>query len=124
MSSLFSHLSLDDISKQNSNKQNLYMVVPYHQGLSERIKRTRNKFGVQDKPSKASLWLQRTKILSPTKVESYTDTNVVNMGVKKNILQSLLELLQKGSRNTRSPLPLYLTIVTPQVTISTSTISS
>ena len=32
---------------QNNNKTNLYMVVPYHQGLSERIKRTCNKFGVQ-----------------------------------------------------------------------------
>ena len=31
----------------NSNKQNLYMVVPYHQGLSERIKKTCNMFGVQ-----------------------------------------------------------------------------
>ena len=29
------------------NKRNLYMVVPYHQGLSERIKRSCNKFGVQ-----------------------------------------------------------------------------
>ena len=59
----------------------------------------------------------------PTKVESYTDKNAVNMGVRKNILDSLLEILQKGSRNTRRPLPLYLTIVTPQVIISTSTIS-
>ena len=32
---------------QNSKKQNLYMVVPYHQGLRERIKKTCNKFGVQ-----------------------------------------------------------------------------
>ena len=33
---------------QNSNnKQNLYMVVPYHQGLSERVKKACNKFGVQ-----------------------------------------------------------------------------
>ena len=32
---------------QNSNKQILYMVVPYHQGLRERIKKTCNKFGVQ-----------------------------------------------------------------------------
>ena len=32
---------------QNSKNQNLYMVVPYHQGLSERIKKTYNKFGVQ-----------------------------------------------------------------------------
>ena len=29
------------------NKTNLYMVVPCHQGLSERIKRSCNKFGVQ-----------------------------------------------------------------------------
>ena len=29
------------------NKTNLYMVVPYHQGLSERIKISCNKFGVQ-----------------------------------------------------------------------------
>ena len=32
---------------QNNNNQNLYMVVPYHQGLSERIKKLCNKFGVQ-----------------------------------------------------------------------------
>ena len=60
----------------------------------------------------------KTKIPLPTKVESYTDTNAVNMDVK-NILESLLELLQKGSRNTRRPLPLYLTTVTPQVITST-----
>ena len=32
---------------QSTNKNNLYIVVPYHQGLSERIKRTCNKFGVR-----------------------------------------------------------------------------
>ena len=32
---------------QKNNKTNLYMVVPYHQGLSERLKRTCNKYGVQ-----------------------------------------------------------------------------
>ena len=32
---------------QKNNKTNLYMVVPYHQGLSERLKRTCNTFGVQ-----------------------------------------------------------------------------
>ena len=32
---------------QNSSRTNLYMVVPYHQGLSEGIKRTCNKFGAQ-----------------------------------------------------------------------------
>ena len=50
------------------------------------------------------------------------DINAVNMGVKKNTLENLPEILQKGSRNIRRPLSLYLTTVTPQVTISTSTI--
>ena len=36
-------------TKQTGQKENknLYMVVPYHKGLSERIKRSCNKFGVQ-----------------------------------------------------------------------------
>ena len=46
------------------------------------------------------------------KVESYIDTSAVNMGVMKNTLQNLLEILQKGSKNTRRPLSLYLTTVT------------
>ena len=33
--------------QNNSNNKNLYMVVPYHQGLSERIKNTCKKYGVQ-----------------------------------------------------------------------------
>ena len=32
----------------------------------------------------------------PTKVESYTDTNAMKMGVRKSTLENLLELLQKG----------------------------
>ena len=113
---------------QNTNQNNWYMVVPYHQGLSERIKRTCNKFGVQEHLKggqtikKASLWLQRTRILSQAKVESFTDTNAVNMGVMKNILVNLLEILQTDSKNTKSPLPSFLTITTSQVITSTSPI--
>ena len=59
----------------------------------------------EDKPSEASLWLPRTRILSQTKVESYIDTNAVNMGVMKNTLVNLPEILQKGSKNIRRPLP-------------------
>ena len=76
----------------------------------------------EDKPSEASLWFERTRILSQTKVESYIDINAVNMGVMQNTLENLPETLQKCSRNIRRPLPLYLTTETPQVTISTSTI--
>ena len=58
-----------------------------------------------DRPSEASLWLQRTKILLPPKVESYADINAMKMGVKKSILENLLDPLQRGSKNIRRPLP-------------------
>ena len=74
----------------------------------------------EDKPSKASLWLPKTKIPSQEKVESYIDTNAVNMGAMKNTLVNLPEILLIGSKNIKSPLPPYLTTVTPQVIVSTS----
>ena len=106
---------------RNNNNQNLYMVVPYHQGLSERVKKTCSKYGYRyiskkDRPSKASLWLPRTMIPLTARVESYIDTNAMNKGVEKNTLENLAEPLQKGSKSMKSPLPQYLTIVTPQVT--------
>ena len=33
--------------QNNTNNQNLYMVVPYHQGLSESIKKSCKKIGIQ-----------------------------------------------------------------------------
>ena len=74
---------------RNTNNQNLYMMVPYHQGLSERVKKHAANMGYryiskEDKQSKASLWLPRTRILLPAKVESYTDINAMNKGVEKN----------------------------------------
>ena len=73
----------------NTNNQNLYMVVPYHQGLSERVKiHAANMWyryiSKEDKQSKASLWLPRTMILLTAKVESYTDINAMNKGVEEN----------------------------------------
>ena len=114
---------------QNSNKQNLYMVVPYYQGLTERVKKTCNKFGVQvhfkgGQTTKSLLIAPKDKYPITNKSGViYRYINAVNMGVRKNTLESLLELLQKGSRNTRRPPALYLTTVTPQVILSTSTIS-
>ena len=74
-----------------------------------------------DRPSKASSWLPRTMIPLAAGVESYTDINAMNKGVEKNTLENLAEPLQKGSKSIKSPLHQYLTTVTPQVTISTST---
>ena len=56
-------------------------------------------------------------------MESYIDSNAVNMGALKNILVNLQGILQKGSKNIKKLLPPYLTIVTPQVIKSPSTIS-
>ena len=63
----------------------------------------------------------RTMIPLIARVESYTDINAKNKGVEKNILENLAEPLQKGSKSIKSPLHQYLTTVTPQVIISTST---
>ena len=65
------------------------MVVPYHQGLSERVKKTCSKYGVQvhfkgGQTIKNLLILPRTKILSTARVESYTDINAKNKGVENN----------------------------------------
>ena len=111
---------------RSNNNQNLYMVVPYHQGLSKRVKKTCSKYGVQvhlkeDRPSKASSWLPRTMIPLTARVELYTDINAMIKGVEKSTLENLAEPLQKGSESIKSPLHQYLTTVTPQVTISIST---
>ena len=105
------------------------MVVPYHQGLSERIKRSCNKFGVQaffkgGQTIRNLLMASKDKdpITNKSGVIYRFNMVAVNMGAKKNTLVNLLEILQKGSRNIRRPLPLYLTTVTSQVTTSTSTI--
>ena len=59
-----------------------------------------------------SFWVQRIRILSSRKVESYTDTNVIGWSVMKNTLESQQELLLRGSRNTRRLLPQYMTTTT------------
>ena len=53
----------------------------------------------EDLPSKTSLWLQRTKILSLKRVGSYTDTNVTGWSVMKSILENQHEHLERGSKN-------------------------
>ena len=62
------------------------------------------------------------RILFQAKVESFIDTNAVNMGAMKNILVNLLGILQIDSKNTKSLLPTSLTTTTAQVTTSTSPI--
>ena len=59
-------------------------------------------------PSRTSWWLQKTKIPSRKKVESYIDTNVTGWNVMRNTLESPREHLERGSKNTsRHPPPIY-----------------
>ena len=66
-----------------TNNQKLYMVVPYHQGLSKKVKKHAANMGYryilkEDRPSKASSWLSRTMIPLIARVESHTNTNSKN----------------------------------------------
>ena len=59
-------------------------------------------------PSRTSWWLQKTKIPSKRKVESYIDTNVTGWNVMRNTLESPREHFERGSKNTsRHPPPIY-----------------
>ena len=129
-------------SGNNNNNQNPYMVVPYYKELSESLTRTCSKHGLQvffnggmtiknflvapkDKdpilmeawPSRTSLWLQRTKIPSSKRVESFTDINVIGWSVMDSILENL-QHFERGSKNIKKPLPLYMTIKTSLVIMS------
>ena len=93
----------------SNNNQNFYMVVPYHQGLSERVKKTCSKYGVQvhfkgGQTIKTFLMAPNEIIPLTARVESYTNINAMNKGVEKNTLENLAEPLQKGSKSIKSPL--------------------
>ena len=112
---------------QNNNKTNLYMVVPYHQGLSERIKRTCNKFGVQVF-FKGGQTI-RSLLMAPKDKDPITNKSGVIYRYKCSEHGCNEEYIGESARNFaerfkehQKTLPLYLTAVTPQVTISTSTI--
>ena len=104
----------------NSRSPKPCIVIPYHQGLSESFKRTCKKYGIKvhlkgGPTIKNSSWLQRTKIQSLIKVESYIDINVIGRSVMKNIFESQQEHLQRGLRNIWRPLPLHMTVPTSLV---------
>ena len=117
-------------SKNNKNKQNnssmknLYMVVPYYQGLSESIKRSYKKYGVQVH-FKGGLTI-RNLLIAPKdkdhilkKVELYID--VIRWSVMKSTLVNQQEHLLRGSKNIKRLPPQYMTIQTYQVMMSTLT---
>ena len=99
------------------NYQQPYLVVPYYQGLSESVKRTCSKNGVQ--VSIKSL-LMAAKDPDPMlkEVVSSININVIGWSVMKNTLVSLPEILMKGSKNIKRSHPQYLTTIPPLVITS------
>ena len=77
---------------------NLYMVIPYYQGLSENIKRSSKKYGVQVH-FKGGLTI-RNLLMAPKdkdhilkKVESYIDIDVIGWSVMRSALVNQQEHL-------------------------------
>ena len=94
----------------NNTKRNLYMVVPYYQGLSESIKRSCKKYGVQVNfkgglTIKNLLMAPKDKDHILKKVESYTDIVVIGWSVMRSTLGNQQEPLLKGSRNIKRLIP-------------------
>ena len=109
----------------NNTMRNLYMVVPYYQGLSESIKRSCKKYGVQvhfkgGLTIKNLLMAPKDKDHILKKVESYTDIVVIGWSAMRNTLGNPQELLLKGSRNIKRLPPLYMIILTNGNSISHS----
>ena len=103
------------------NNQNPYIVVPYYKGLSESLKRTCKKHGMQvyfkgGNTIRSLLVAPNNKDPMLKKVESSTDINVTGWSVIKNISVNHPEHWERGSRNIKRPHPPYLTITTPLVT--------
>ena len=112
-------------SQHNTNtKKNLYMVVPYYQDLSESIKRSCKKFGVQVH-FKGGLTIRNLLMASKDKdhilkkVESYINTLVIGWSAMNSMLGNQQGPLLKGSRNIKRLSPLYMIIPSDQVMKST-----
>ena len=74
-------------------------------------------------PSRTSWWPQKIKIQSWKRVGSSTDMNVIAWTVMRNTLENPQGCLERGSKNIKRQLPLYLTIPTPLVITSILKIS-
>ena len=119
----------ENYSQHNTNtKMNLYMVVPYYRGLSESIKRSCKKFGVQVH-FKGGITIRNLLMASKDKdhilkkLESYINTLVIGWSVMNSTLGNQQGPLLKGSRNIKRLPLLYMIIPSDQVMKSTLTTS-
>ena len=105
--------------------KNLYMVVQYYQDLSESIKRSCKKYGVQvhlkgGLTIKNLLMAPKDKDHIQKKVESYTDIDVIGWeGDKEYIGESARTFAERFKEHQKAPSCIYMTIPTYQVMMST-----
>ena len=102
--------------------QKPHRVIPYYQGIIESMKKICSEYGVQvyfkgGNTFKNLLMAPKDQDTIQKKVESYTDTNVTGWNVMRNTLESLLEHLERGSKNISRHLPLFMTTLTSLVTM-------
>ena len=107
----------------NNNIQRPHIVIPYYQGISESMKKACSEYGVQvyfkgGNTIKNLLMAPKDQDAIQKKVGSFTDTSVTGWSVIRNTLVNPLELLVRGSRNISRHPPPFMTIITPQVTMS------
>ena len=96
-------------------QQNPYIVVPYYKRLSESLKRTCNKYGVEvyfkgGNTIRSLLMAPKDKDPMLEKEWSHLQiTSVTGWSVMKNILGNPPEHFKRGSRNIKRSHPPYLT---------------
>ena len=99
------------------------MVVPYYKGLSESLKKVCSKHLVQiyfKGGTTIKNFLMAPKDQDPIQKKSAVIYRYKcdRWSVMKGILENLQECFERGSKNTKRPLPQYMTIVTSLVTMS------
>ena len=111
-------------TKNSGNSiQKPHMVIPYYKGISESIKKTCSKHGVQvyfkgGNTIKNLLVAPKDQDTIQKKMESYIDKNATGWNAMRITLESPQEHLERGSKNISRHLPQYMTILTPLVTMS------
>ena len=115
--------NINNPEPSNTRAPKPYIIVPYHQGLSESFKRTCKKYGIEvhlkgGHSIKDLLMAPKDKDPIIKKVESYIDINVTGWIVMMNILGSHQEILKRGLKNIWRPLPLYMATSTSLVMLS------
>ena len=118
-----------NINRNNNNNQtgqntpknkNVHMVIPYQQGLSDRIKNTCKTYGAQVHFKGGQT--MKGLLMAPKDKDPITDKSGViyrykcsEDGCEEEYIGESARTLQRVSENTRSPPLLFMTIVTSQV---------